>query len=130
MDLRHFSVSSSIMPCTELALSKYFVIDRLILYFKFYPFFNFSDFSVLSRGMFLGSESVFLTSLFICMRTHTRTPLAFLDPAVRKPGVAPRRRLQNPACGSGGGRGPRPQPGLICISEGSDSEPHHSDQRQ
>lgn len=72
MDLRHFSVSSSIMPCTELALSKYFVIDRLILYFKFYTFFNFSDFSVLSRGMFLGSESIFLTSLFY-MHAHTHT---------------------------------------------------------
>lgn len=35
-------------------------------------FFNFSDFSVQSRGMFLGSESVFLTSLFY-MHEHTHT---------------------------------------------------------
>lgn len=65
------------------------------------------------------------------MRTHIHTSLAFLDPAVRTPGVATirsRRRPQNPACGCGGQRGPRPQPDLICVSEGSDSEPHRSDQ--
>lgn len=58
------------------------------------------------------------------MCTHIHASLAFLDPAIRMPGVATirsRRRPQNPACGCGGQRGPQPQPDLICVSEGSDS---------
>lgn len=60
----------------------------------------------------------FLPACFTCMRTHIRTSLAFLDPAVRKLGVATirsRRRPQNPSCGCSGEGGPRPQPDLIQL---------------
>lgn len=67
MGLRMFFISSGIVPCPGHALSKYSVIDGLILHFK--KFLKFFNFSVLTKGTFLGCESV-LPACFACTRVR------------------------------------------------------------